>query len=73
MSSQIVLITGGIGDIGTAIVKALANDSAAVIALDVEEQKNGDDWVNHLQDEGYQHGHYRKMDVTDFKECQNVI
>lgn len=73
MSSQIVLVTGGIGDIGTAIVKALVNDHATVIALDVEAQKNGDDWAAKLQDQGYQHCFYRKMDVTDFKECHKVI
>ncbi|KTD23008.1 acetoacetyl-CoA reductase [Legionella londiniensis] len=73
MSNQVVLITGGIGDIGTAIAKELNKDYAHVVALDVASEKEGQQWVKKLEIEGYKHCAYRKMDVTDFKECKRVI
>lgn len=73
MSNQVVLITGGIGDIGTAIVKELNNQYFKIIALDIVSESEGEKWVKNLHEHGYSHSAYRQMDVTDFTDCKKVI
>jgi acetoacetyl-CoA reductase len=70
---RVVLITGGIGDIGTAIVKALSPHFHAVFALDIASDDEGRAWIDGLEDQHKNVVYYRKMDVTHFEECQQVI
>jgi acetoacetyl-CoA reductase len=70
---QVVLITGGTGDIGTAIVKHLNSFYGKVIALDVLDKDKGSLWQSGLHEQGYQQSLYRQMDVTDFEQCKMVI
>ncbi|WP_133130407.1 acetoacetyl-CoA reductase [Legionella yabuuchiae] len=73
MNDKVVLITGGIGDIGTAVVKELCPLYRAVIALDVLAPEQAKGWLEKRRDEGLENAHYRQMDVTHFNECQGVI
>lgn len=68
-----VLITGGTGDIGTAIAKQLNETYKHVVALDLVPVAEGQKWQEQLRNEGYQHITFRHMDVTDFDQCQVVV
>jgi acetoacetyl-CoA reductase len=71
--NNVALITGGTGDIGTAIAKALSPLFGFVIALDVVADNQGDVWQSSLHQEGYENLLFRHMDVTDFGQCEEVI
>ena len=71
--NKVALITGGSGDIGTAIAKELNPLFTQVIALDVVTDNRGDTWQGTLHDEGYHNLLFRHMDVTNFTECEAVI
>ncbi|AHE66130.1 acetoacetyl-CoA reductase [Legionella oakridgensis] len=73
MNEKVALITGGSGDIGTAIAKRLNGLYGKVIALDIAEPDEHAEWLTDLKKQGYQHVLYRQMDVTDFDACQKVI
>jgi len=70
---KVALITGGIGDIGTAIAKQLDTSHGYVVALDVAPSSEGTSWLAALKKSGCHHVLYRQMDVTDFAQCQDVI
>src|SRR5580658_8230778 len=70
---NLVLITGGTGDIGTAIAKQLDSTYRQVIALDLIPEKEGHLWMQDLKEQGYKNISFRHMDVTDFDQCQKVI
>lgn len=70
---KIALITGGTGDIGTAIAKQLSSTYGKVIALDVISEEKADAWQSNLNSQGYQQILFKSMDVTDFDQCQEVI
>lgn len=72
-NQSVVLITGGTGDIGTAIAKQLAPLYGQIFALDVVADNRGELWQQELNQQGYQHVHFRHMDVTNFNECEQVI
>ncbi|KTC76798.1 acetoacetyl-CoA reductase [Legionella brunensis] len=69
----VVLITGGTGDIGTAIVKQLSSLYGNIIALDIISKENAALWLEELRQESYQNIHYRQMDVGNFEQCGLVI
>lgn len=70
---NVVLITGGTGDIGTAIAKQLNSSSKHVFALDLASKEHGQAWENELHEEGYRNVVFRHMDVTDYEQCEKVI
>ncbi|MDI9819202.1 MULTISPECIES: acetoacetyl-CoA reductase [unclassified Legionella] len=70
---KVVLITGGTGDIGTAIIKKLSSIYGKVIALDVLPEREAGLWQSEMEEQGYQNVFYRKMDVSNFEECEAVI
>lgn len=71
---RVALITGGIGDIGTAMVTMLANaEYSHVFALDVNSDEIGKAWLAKLAEKGIHSVHYRQLDVTDFDQCQKVV
>lgn len=70
---NVVLITGGTGDIGTAIAKQLNASSNYVIALDLASEEFGKAWEKELSAEGYEHISFCHMDVTNYEECEQVI
>lgn len=73
LNNNVVLITGGTGDIGTATVKELNATYKHVIALDVLPDKEGLAWERDLIEQGYKNIAFRHMDVTNFEECKEVI
>ncbi|MBA2709052.1 MAG: acetoacetyl-CoA reductase [Tatlockia sp.] len=72
-NEKVVLITGGTGDIGTAIVKQLNPLYGKVIALDVLPLEEAELWQASLHELGFNNALYRRMDVTDFEQCKLVI
>lgn len=71
--NNVVLITGGTGDIGTAIAKELDALYKHVFALDLLPEKQGQEWENELREQGYKNVYFRHMDVTDYEGCGTVI
>lgn len=71
-TEKILLITGGTGDIGTAIVKQLNQQYKKLIALDIADNKAAN-WESELHQKGYHQVVFRHMDVTDFHQCKEVI
>ncbi|KTD52684.1 acetoacetyl-CoA reductase [Legionella quateirensis] len=72
-NNNVVLITGGTGDIGTAVAKELDASYKHVIALDLISDEKGKAWKQELREQGYKNISFRHMDVTDFDQCQEVI
>lgn len=70
---MVALITGGTGDIGTAIAKQLNPLYGKVIALDVIPSDKAALWQSSLNEHGFHQVLYRWMDVTDFEQCKVVI
>lgn len=70
---NVVLITGGTGDIGTAIVKQLNALAHYVIALDLATEEFGTAWETELREEGYRNVFFRHMDVADYDQCEKAI
>lgn len=71
--NNVVLITGGTGDIGTAVAKQLDSSFQHVISLDLISLDEGMEWQHRRRDEGCQNISFQQMDVTDFEQCQAVI
>lgn len=71
--NKVVLITGGTGDIGSAVAKELASSFQHVIALDLLPSEQGSHWADEVQKEGFNNIHFRHMDVTRFEECERVV
>lgn len=69
---QVVLITGGTGDIGSAIAKKLSANYAHVIALDILSTEKSESWQENIRKEGYDNIHFKFMDVTDFDQCKHA-
>ncbi|WP_298626321.1 acetoacetyl-CoA reductase [uncultured Legionella sp.] len=72
-NNNVVLITGGTGDIGTAVAKQLDSTYKHVIALDLLSDEKGTAWQQELRHEGYKNITFKHMNVTDFDQCQEVI
>lgn len=72
-NNNVVLITGGTGDIGTATAKQLASTYKHVIALDLLSGEKAKDWEQEIAAEGYNNITFRHMDVTNFDQCKEVI
>jgi acetoacetyl-CoA reductase len=73
LNNNVALITGGTGDIGTAVVKQLDAQFKHVIALDLITESQGLAWIEKLQKEGCKNHSFRHMDVANFDQCQEVI
>lgn len=73
MNDKVVLVTGGIGEIGTAIVQQLVPLCGMVVALDLAGPDEGSNWLTSLPFEGGGRVNYQQMDVTDFDDCEAVV
>ncbi len=69
MKGRIALITGGIGDIGTAICHEFIKNGANVIAVDRVDQAKAQGWQREQKKQGYNIG-YVQVDVTRFDSCK---
>lgn len=72
-NNNIALVTGGTGDIGTAIVKELDASYKHVFALDLISAEQGEAWSNDLIELGCKNVCFRHMDVKNFDQCGEVI
>jgi len=73
LNNNVVLITGGTGDIGTAVVKQLNATFKHVIALDLIPNEKGRLWEQELHEQNYTNALFRHMDVTDYDQCEEVV
>src|SRR3989344_2369250 len=68
MKDRIALITGGIGDIGTAICHEFIDNGAKVIAVDRVDNTKAQQWQAKQKEQGYDVG-YVQVDVTHYDNC----
>lgn len=67
------LITGGTGDIGTAIIKQLSPSCTNIIALDIISEEQAALWLDALKEQKYTNIHFKNLDVSKFDHCEKVI
>lgn len=72
-TNKVALITGGTGDLGTAIAKQFSPNFSQVIALDLLAPDKGHFWEETMQGEGYKNLSFHHMDVANFDQCSEVI
>lgn len=71
MSKRVAVVTGGVGGLGTAICKALANAGRTVIAADLPA---GEDRLAAFGDEvGEADVHFIAVDVADHASCGELV
>lgn len=68
MNNRIALITGGIGDIGTATCQELFKLGATVIAADHVPQERGEAWCTEQKVAGFKF-EYIKLEINSFESC----
>ncbi|MDR3412872.1 MAG: acetoacetyl-CoA reductase [Formivibrio sp.] len=67
---RVALVTGGIGGIGTAICKKLADSGHTVVTCDIQAER-AHSWVADMKTQGYDFKVYI-CDVTDFDQCARM-
>ncbi|MBI4292749.1 MAG: acetoacetyl-CoA reductase [Betaproteobacteria bacterium] len=72
MRKRIALVTGGMGGLGTAICKALADDGCVVIANCLPGYAGKDEWLAKTREVGYDF-HAAEADVSDFDDCAKMV
>jgi acetoacetyl-CoA reductase len=70
--AHVAIVTGGAGDIGTAIAKQLSSTCQTVIALDCIEPQQTSKWQQQLEQDGFTNIIYEQIDVTDYNACENL-
>lgn len=71
--TDIVVVTGGIGGIGTAICKRLAEDTSKIVATYIEPEKEyAEAWLKERASEGMSVD-ILECDVSDFESCKKAI
>lgn len=71
MKNRIALITGGVGDIGTATCREFSRLGAKVIAADHLPNERAAAWCQQQQQEGFEID-YVFMDINSFDNCATV-
>ena len=72
MAKRIALITGGMGGLGTAICKALAQDGCIVVANCLPGFPQREEWLARTRTEGYDF-HAAEGDVSDYDSCAAMV
>ena len=73
MTKRVALVTGGLGGLGTAICKALANDGFTVVANCLPGDEGRTAWLAARKAEGYDAMHVLEADVTDYTACAAMV
>lgn len=71
MKGRIAVVTGGLGDIGTATCQELSRQGAKVIALDWVAAAQALQWQKRQKEAGYELG-FVHVDVSDFASCATM-
>ncbi len=69
--SRLALVTGGMGGIGTAICRALADDGSRVVTTEFKEAVPPEEWLAQQQAAGYQFESVA-MDVSSFEDAERA-
>jgi acetoacetyl-CoA reductase len=72
MKNRIAVVTGGIGDLGTAICRHLAQLGAKVVAVDHLEKKDVASWQEEQKKSGYDFAYF-VADITQYQRCEKMI
>lgn len=72
MSKGVALVTGGMGGLGTAICKALADDGFIAVANCLPGYAEKGEWLAARKSEGYVM-HAAEADVTDYAACGAMV
>ena len=72
MTKRVALVTGGMGGLGTAICKSLANDGFVVAANCLPNFAPRDEWLAATRAEGFEF-HIAEADVTDYEACAAMV
>ena len=72
MTKRVALVTGGLGGLGTAICKALANDGFTVVANCLPGDEGRTAWLAARKAEGHAM-HVLEADVTDYTACAAMV
>jgi len=72
MDNRLVLVTGGIGSIGTAICVYLASLGIKVVAADLADNDRAEQWQKSLLNQGVDIG-FVHADITNFDSCEKMI
>lgn len=71
MTAKVALVTGGMGGIGTAIVKRLA-DMGHRVATNYRNEEKAQAWQKEMKDQGYDI-FITKGDVSNASDCESMI
>lgn len=71
MQNRVALITGGIGDIGTAACRELSKQGAHVIAGDHVAQEKGEQWCAAQKKAGFSID-YVRLEINSFESCEQA-
>ncbi len=69
---KVAIISGGAGDIGSAIVKGLSPICKQVITLDCISDEDIAPWLDEFKSDNLNNVSYQQLDVTDFEACKAI-
>ena len=73
MTKKVALVTGGMGGIGTAVVRRLAKAGHTVVANCLPDFEPRGQWLSMMQSEGWSDVHAAEGDVTSFASMKHMV